>query len=68
MEKSYQSDHRLWLGAQMGYMKVVKRCAELNAVGNSQQNRCQGRIDHLERMDAAEPRGLHESGNAGGEP
>ena len=46
-------------------MKVVKRCSELNAVGSSQQHHFQGRVDHLDGMDAAEPCSWHESENAG---
>ncbi len=48
-------------------MKVVKRCSELDAVGSSQQPHCLGMTDQLERMDAAEPCGWHELGNAGAE-
>ena len=48
-------------------MKVVKCYSELKAVGSFQQPHCLGMTDHLERMDAAEPCGWRELGNAGAE-
>lgn len=68
MEKNYQSDHHSQLETRIDRMKEAMCSSELEAVGSSQQHRCPRRIDHLERMDAAQSCGLHELGNAGGEP